>query len=143
IAPIVAALARRFEVRAVATESAEACRAEAADAAAAGEPVVFVLGGDGTLRLVAGAVAGTTTAVAPLPGGTTNVVARALGLPTDPVAAATALRDGEVREIDVGRCGDELFLMQASGGLDAQALAAVDPRWKRRLGRVAVAGAGL
>jgi len=143
LARLVAELTPAFTLRTVATASSGECRQEAAAAAAAGEEVVFVLGGDGTLRQAASALAGSATAVAPLPGGTTNVVARALGLPGDPVAAARLLATGQVREIDLGHCGDELFLMQASGGLDAEALAAVDPRWKRRFGRLAVAGAGL
>jgi diacylglycerol kinase family enzyme len=45
--------------------------------------------------------------------------------------------------MDLGRCGDEPFLMQLSGGLDAEILAGVDPRLKRRLGKGAVAIAGL
>jgi len=102
-----------------------------------------VLGGDGTLRLAATELVGTATALGALPGGTTNVVAHAIGLPADPVAAAQILARSPVRELDVGRAGDGVFLMQVSGGLDARVMAAVDPRWKRRFGKLAIAWTGL
>jgi diacylglycerol kinase (ATP) len=105
---------------------------------------LFILGGDGSLRNAAGELLGSATALGPLPGGTTNVLAGALGLPADPVAAARALTTAAIRELDVGRGGDEsIFLMQVSGGLDARVMAAVDPRWKRRFGKLAVAWTGL
>jgi diacylglycerol kinase (ATP) len=143
LAEISAQLARGFRVEAVPTRGAEHCRELATRAAEEGLDAVFALGGDGTLRVAASALAGTATALGPLPGGTTNVVAGALGLPADPVAAARALAHAGAREMDVGRCGDDVFLMQVSGGLDARVMAEVDPRWKRRVGKLAVAAAGL
>jgi diacylglycerol kinase (ATP) len=140
---IAAELGAAYELDVVPTSGPDHCRELAVRSAAARHEVVFVLGGDGTLRLAAGALAGTTTALGPLPGGTTNVVALSLGLPRDPVAAARALAHGSVRELDVGRAGDDVFLMQVSGGLDARVMAAVDPRWKRRFGKLAVAWTGL
>lgn len=125
------------------SESPEHCRALARRAVADGLDALFVLGGDGTLRLAACELAGSAVALGALPGGTTNVVALALGLPFDPVAAAQRLAGGARRRIDLGRAGDEHFLMQLSGGLDARVLAAVDPRLKRRLGKGAVLVAGL
>ncbi len=82
-------------------------------------------------------------ALGALPGGTTNVVALALGLPADPVEAARRLATAEPRPFDLGRAGDDDFLMQLSGGLDARVMASVDPRLKRRLGKGAVAWAGV
>jgi diacylglycerol kinase family enzyme len=140
---IVHELGRTWSLRPLPTAGPEHCRELASRAARDGVDAVFVLGGDGTLRLAAAALAGTATALGALPGGTTNVVAGALGLPGDPVAAARALARPERRQLDVGRCGDERFLMQVSGGLDARVMARVDPRWKRRLGKLAVAAAGL
>jgi YegS/Rv2252/BmrU family lipid kinase len=140
---VVHELGRSWSLRPRPTSSPEHCRELAAEAARDGFDAVFVLGGDGTLRVAAAALAGTSTALGPLPGGTTNVVVAALGLPGDPVAAARALARPARRELDVGRCGDERFLMQASGGLDARVMARVDPRWKKRLGKLAVVSAGL
>jgi len=140
---IVAELERAWELERAPTEGPKHCRALARAAAERGDDALFVLGGDGTLRVAATELLGTATALGPLPGGTTNVVAAALGLPADPVAAARALVAGGVREMDAGRAGDGVFLMQVSGGLDARVMAAVDPRWKRRLGKLAVALTGL
>jgi len=126
-----------------ATESPEHCRELALGAVEEGLDALFVLGGDGTLRVAASALAGSGVALGALPGGTTNVVALALGLPFDPVAAARRLAAGAPRRFDLGRAGEDLFLMQLSGGLDARVLAAVDPRLKRRIGKGAVLVAGL
>jgi YegS/Rv2252/BmrU family lipid kinase len=142
-ASVVHELGGAWRLRPLPTTSPDHCRAMAAEAARDGVDAVFVLGGDGTIRLVAAALAGTATALGALPGGTTNVVAGALGLPGEPVAAARALARPGRRELDVGRCGAERFLMQVSGGLDARVMARVDPRWKRRLGKLAVAAAAL
>lgn len=126
-----------------ATESPEHCRELASAAVGEALDALFVLGGDGTLRVAASALAGSTVALGALPGGTTNVVALALGLPFDPVAAARRLATGAPRRFDLGRAGDDVFLMQLSGGLDARILAAVDPRLKQRIGKGAVLVAGL
>ncbi len=115
----------------------------AREAAEDGAECVFALGGDGTLREIAAGLLGTDTAMAPLPAGTTDVVAQAFGLPRDPLEALGALEAGCVRQIDVGLCGGEPFLMQASAGLDARVLARLSPALKRRLGKPAVALAAL
>ncbi len=115
----------------------------ARQAAEAGAPMVVALGGDGTLREVAAGLLGTDCVLAPLPGGTTNVIAGALGIPSDPRAAARHLKTLPALDLDVGLCGEEIFLMQASMGLDGRALADVSPRLKRWLGRAAVGFAAL
>lgn len=144
LAPVRAALADGgYALEFQATEGPDHCRALARRAVEEALDALFVLGGDGTLRVAASVLAGTPVALGVLPGGTTNVVARALGLPTDPVAAARSLVHATPRRFDLGRAGDDVFLMQLSGGLDARVLAAVDPRLKRRLGKGAVAWAGM
>ena len=143
MAAIRGALAGEFALETVPTSGPDHCRAVARRALADGLDALFVLGGDGTLRVVASVLAGSEVAVGALPGGTTNVVALSLGLPQDPVAAARILARAEPRAMDLGRCGDEPFLMQVSGGLDATILANADLRLKRRLGKGAIAIAGL
>jgi YegS/Rv2252/BmrU family lipid kinase len=145
-----AALERLFarqgiELQLLATRRPGEATALAREAARKGRfDCLFAFGGDGTLREVAAGVLGSELPVAVLPGGTTNVVAGALGLPRSPLAAARLLLGrGEVRSVDVGLAGGEPFLMQASAGLDARALAAVGPGAKRRFGRLAVVAAGL
>jgi YegS/Rv2252/BmrU family lipid kinase len=115
-----------------ATELARRAAVEGADA-------VFAYGGDGTLREAAAGVLGTHVPVGFLPGGTANVMALALGIPRNPVQAAAVLRNATRREMDVGLCGDEAFLMLASAGFDARVVSGLRPPEKRRFGRGAVA----
>jgi len=115
----------------------------AATAAREGAEIVFAYGGDGTLREAAKGLLGTTVPLGPLPGGTTNVLIRALGLPRHPERAARVLGTATPRPMDVGLCGDELFLMMVSSGLDARILQHQSPRWKARLGPAAVALGGI
>jgi len=112
--------------------------------AAAGDiEAVLAFGGDGTVREVAAGLAGTGVALGILPGGTVNLLARALGLPAEPRAAAAALGALVPRPIDVGLAGSAPFLMMVSAGLDGATLAALDLRWKGRLGRPAIAARAL
>ena len=115
----------------------------ARQAVEAGAKTVYAFGGDGTLREAAAGLLGSEVVLGTIPGGTTNVIPLALGLPPRPVAAAKQLRQATPIEMDVGRCGSEIFLMQTSGGLDARALHHLDPVQKRYLGKVAVVLAGL
>jgi diacylglycerol kinase (ATP) len=112
-------------------------------AARSGAEAVFALGGDGHLREVAAGLLGGSVPMAPLPGGTTDVIARELGLGRDPLRVAAHFGQGRLLEIDVGLCGDRVFLMQATVGLDADILAHVAPHAKRRFGRWAIAVSGL
>jgi diacylglycerol kinase family enzyme len=120
---------------------------EAADlarvAVRSGARVVFALGGDGHLREVAKGLLGSGAALAPLPGGTVNVVSREFGMRRDPVAVARRFGGGRTLLLDVGLCGDEPFLMQATVGIDAAALREIPVGAKRRLGQLAVLAAGL
>lgn len=132
-----------FELNLEPTSGPDHCRAVARRALDEKLDVFFVLGGDGTLRVAASVLAGSEVAVGALPGGTTNVVAGALGLPADPVAAARALLTAEPIHLDLGQSNGEPFLMQLSGGLDAQIMAHVNLRTKKLLGKGAVAIAAL
>ncbi|MDX1500861.1 MAG: diacylglycerol kinase family protein, partial [Thermoanaerobaculia bacterium] len=127
-----------WRIRTRATAAPGHASALAREAAEAGAGAVFVLGGDGTLREAAAGLLGSPVPLGFLPGGTAGVMALALGLPRDPFRAATALRRARPHPIDVGRCGDETFLMQVSTGLDAFVLGRLRQGLKRRLGRAAV-----
>jgi YegS/Rv2252/BmrU family lipid kinase len=132
-----------FQVEARPTDDPGHATKLARQAADEGVEVVFAFGGDGTLRETAAGLLGTPAALGPLPGGTTNVIAYSLGVPADPLRAAAAFHQSRVREIDVGLCEDEVFLMQASAGLDARIMGHLHPRIKRHFGRTGVLGAGL
>lgn len=112
-------------------------------AAAEGVATVFACGGDGSLRECARGLLDSGTELGFLPSGTANVMARTLGLPADPLAAARLLSPGQWRPFDIGLCNDEPFLMQASAGLDANALGRVKTSRKRVLGRGEIALAAL
>ncbi|HEX4964277.1 MAG TPA: YegS/Rv2252/BmrU family lipid kinase [Thermoanaerobaculia bacterium] len=105
--------------------------------------VVFVFGGDGTMREAAAGLLGSPAALGVIPGGTANLLGLALGLPRDPVAAAAALTRYSVRPFDVGLAGGSPFLMMVSAGLDAVLLGSLDTRFKWRFGKAAIAAQGL
>jgi diacylglycerol kinase family enzyme len=87
---------------------------QAADSS--GARIVFVAGGDGTLRTAAMRLMGTERVLAPLPGGTMNRVCARLGLPADPIAAAHAYRGGVEGKLTVGEVAGEVFLYEAVVG---------------------------
>lgn len=78
--------------------------------------VVFVAGGDGTLRSAAARLLERRRAMAPLPGGTMNRVCTRLGLPGDPLAAAAAYRPDAFTTLDVASANGEVFLYQSIVG---------------------------
>ena len=114
-------------------ETAAAARA----AAARSDAFVFVLGGDGTARLAAGALAGSGAALAVLAGGTANVWAKEAGIPRDFLKAIDAHLDGQRVAMDLGRADGEPFVLMAGIGWDAEIAATVPPALKRRLGTLA------
>jgi diacylglycerol kinase family enzyme len=74
-------------------------------------------GGDGSIRTVAGVLAGTDVPLAVLPLGTLNHFARDLGIPLAPRDAVAFLAEGTVRSIDVAHMNGEIFLNNSSIGL--------------------------
>lgn len=114
-----------------------------------GADVVVAVGGDGTVRAVAEALAGTDVALAIVPMGTGNIFARNYDLPLGdtPALLRTAL-EGTERRVDVGWLeitrgdsaasdGRHLFLVMAGAGLDAEMVSGANDRLKRKLGWLA------
>ena len=103
-----------------------------------GVDAVAAIGGDGTQRTAAAHLAGGDVPLAVVPGGTVNLLARVLQL-DDLQRAAAAAAGTERRTIDMGRMGDEMFLLNSSSGWDAAIIEHVDDSTKRfgRLGFVA------
>ncbi|SKC56326.1 diacylglycerol/lipid kinase family protein [Krasilnikoviella flava] len=134
---------------------------QARQALADGADVVVAAGGDGTVRAVAEALAGTGHPMGLIPVGTGNLLARNLDLPLTSVPDAVAVVVGGTdRAIDVGRArvsefapdaeplvdGDphraHIFLVIAGLGFDAAMVADADDQLKARVGWVAYFLAG-
>ncbi len=118
---------------------------QARGAVEAGADVVCALGGDGTVRAVAEALAGTRTPLGLLPSGTGNLLARTMGLPLADLESAVAVAlGGQNKRVDVGRlhaeCPDDappidrVFVVMAGLGFDATIMAATDDDLKARVG---------
>lgn len=101
----------------VATAKADdALEAQWAAVAASPAEIVFIAGGDGTLRDGAERLIGTGRIFAPLPGGTMNRVCGRLGLCDDPVDAARGYRPGPAVALDVATANGQIFLYQSVVG---------------------------
>jgi diacylglycerol kinase family enzyme len=97
---------------------------------------VFAGGGDGTLRGVAEAIAGTGKVLGVLPLGTINHFARHLGLPARLGAAIEALEGASPSAIGVGEVNGRLFLNNSTVGLYPRVVRARDfLRWRAKLGK--------
>jgi YegS/Rv2252/BmrU family lipid kinase len=113
-----------------------------------GADVVLACGGDGTVRAVAQALAGTRVAMGLIPVGTGNLLARTLGTP-DGIATATRVAlTGDDRKIDVGRVsvdgGEErVFLVMAGTGFDAAIMESTPEALKVKVGPLAYVISGL
>lgn len=81
-------------------------------AKAAAARVVFVAGGDGTLRDAASRLRGTGRFLAPLPGGTLNRLCTRLALPANPLDAADAYAGAVPDRIDAATANGDVFLYQ-------------------------------
>jgi diacylglycerol kinase family enzyme len=114
----------------------QASRAVDADAA-----LVVVVGGDGTVRACAQALAGTGVPLAIVPVGSANLTARALGLPGRLVPALEVAFRGQDRRIDLGSADGAAFAAMAGIGLDAAVIARARGLAKRLVGWPAYAAA--
>lgn len=114
----------------------------ALEAVDAGCDTVIAVGGDGTVRAVAAALAGTEVALGIVPQGTGNLLARNLDVPLDDIPAALArIGAGEGRTIDLGwvKLDDEerAFAVMVGFGVDAQMLVETDDDLKDKAGWLA------
>ncbi len=82
------------------------------------DPIVAV-GGDGTINEVANGIYGNGATLAVLPGGSGNGLARHFRIPMRLRDALRVLSAGKTQAMDVGWCGDRLFLVTCGVGLDA------------------------
>ncbi len=117
-------------------------RGMAREALDAGVDRVVAAGGDGTVRIVADALAGSGTVLGLMPAGTGNLLARNLGLPlTEPEAIEITLGD-HTRPIDLIKLvvdGGEPthFAVMAGVGIDAMIMEETNPALKAKVGSAA------
>jgi diacylglycerol kinase family enzyme len=101
-------------------------------AVADGAGLVFAVGGDGTVRACADALAGTGIPLAIVPRGSANLAARALRIPSALGAALETGFDGQQRVIDLATADGMTFVAMAGIGLDAAIVGATPDLLKRR-----------
>jgi len=112
-----------------------------------GADAVLVAGGDGTVRAVSEAMAGSGVPLTIIPSGTGNLLARNLGLPLDRQDAMVAATfDGDRLAIDIGWAAlhrpdgsrdEHAFVVMGGMGLDAAMIANTNPQLKKAVGWVA------
>ena len=102
------------------TRSLEHAGELARDAAAAGAEMVVAAGGDGTVRTVADAMAGTQIPILIIPCGTENLMAGELGLDGYWKTTLSAFEDGLIRQLDLGQINNRHFMAIVGVGFDAE-----------------------
>lgn len=138
-----AAAASGWETELLETRSADAGDGATREAVAGGAQLVFAVGGDGTVRACAEALAGSQVPLAIVPRGTANLVATALGIPSS-LGAALAVGFGQhQRRIDLAVADSVTFAAMAGIGLDAAVVGATAAGLKGAAGWVGYAATGV
>jgi len=102
-----------------------------------GQGPVVVIGGDGTLQRAARVLAGSERPLVIVPSGTGNVMALRLGIPMGLRAALRLVKEGVPRRVDLGRSGDEPFLLAVGGGFEGHLIREAGRELKKVLGKSA------
>jgi YegS/Rv2252/BmrU family lipid kinase len=118
---------------------------QARQAAESGADVVVAYGGDGTVMEVVNGLVGMEVPLGILPGGTGNVLSIELDIPQTSEEAARLLvsEEGEIRQVDLGQCGESYFLLRVAVGYDAERINLTTRELRDRFGRFAYFVAGL
>lgn len=82
--------------------------------------IVIAAGGDGTVRDVAGGLAGTDVPLVVWPAGTENLVAKSFGYRASAESVYSTLTAGRPVRLDLARVGRQAFLVVAGVGFDAE-----------------------
>jgi diacylglycerol kinase (ATP) len=137
----------------LATDSSSNGAAQAREAIGLGLDVIFVAGGDGTLRNVVQGTAGQDIAIGILPMGTGNILARNLKIPIGNLdAAIKKALSGNRYQLDLGvakavfadgSLREFIFTGIAGVGMDAKLMENTQPKLKRRVGWIAYIEGGI
>ena len=107
--------------------------------AAAGEDMVVVAGGDGTIAEAANGLIGSDTALGVIPLGTANVLAKEYRLSTSPRAIANTLAYRRTKLLWPGLAQmngrDQVFVQMVGLGFDGAVVQGIQPLLKRLIGR--------
>ncbi len=114
-----------------------------AELVAAGVDLLFVWGGDGTVRRALNALGAAPVTLAILPAGTANLFASNLGIPRDLEEAVSVGLAGRQRTLDLGVVNGERFGVMAGVGFDAVMIRKAEAGLKDRLGRLGYVVAGV
>ncbi|MFG2619756.1 diacylglycerol kinase [Streptomyces sp. NPDC048507] len=114
-----------FSVRTVVGTDAADALARLRTAVREGTGAVIAVGGDGMVSLALQALAGTLVPLGVVAAGTGNDFARSMGLPVREPAragrlAAAALKEGRVREVDLGRADGSWYGTVLCSGFDSR-----------------------
>ena len=137
-----AAAARGWTPLLLETAADDAGAGLARRALAAGAGLVFAVGGDGTVRACAQALAGTPAPLAIVPRGTANLTARALGVPAGLDAALGVGFGRHERRIDLAAADGITCVAMAGIGVDAAVVGGTPEGLKSRAGWLAYAAVG-
>jgi len=100
--------------------------------------VFTAVGGDGTINEICQLANHCEFTLAVIPTGSANVLAKELKIPENNIfKSAEVLLNLKTIQFDVWRANERLFLLFISGGLDAFAVATVNPNLKKRIGKSA------
>ena len=112
---------------------------------------IFACGGDGTVMAVVNGLARemqkegqagadeNAPVLSIVPGGTANLLATALDIPHDVEKAIAIAIAGEVRVLDLGRCGPHFFALGVGLGLTERLVSRTSTKQKETLGKAAYA----
>ena len=107
------------------------------DVITAGVDMIIVGGGDGTISAVVDHGVKNDVLFAILPLGTSNSFARSLNMPLDLKTAIEVIKVGKVKQIDLGKIGDDYFANTANIGLSVEVNRSVNDNFKKSFGRLA------
>jgi YegS/Rv2252/BmrU family lipid kinase len=102
-----------------------------------GVDMIIVGGGDGTISAIVDFGAKKDILFAILPLGTSNSFARSLNMPLDLETAIKVIKIGKVKQIDLGRIGEDYFANTANLGLSVEVNQSVNNDFKKKFGRLA------
>jgi YegS/Rv2252/BmrU family lipid kinase len=103
----------------------------------AGNKMVIVGGGDGTISALVGHFVNTDVVLGILPLGTANSFIKSLGIPDNPEEAIEVITKGRVEKIDVGKINDTYYANVISFGFTTLIASKLSDRMKKHFGLLA------